>query len=104
MNKFKLTLATVLVVMAMNVSAMESNTIKPCEPEVKADILSWQSQGFKYGEIADLLAIRAADGKEFNRCQVDTDKATHGTGVANATCNVTKCTARYYGWFGSKAL
>ena len=103
MNKIKLTLAMVLTAMTFNVMALESNPIKQCEPEVKAGILTFKTQGFKYGEIANLLAIRAADGKTFTSCQVDTEKATHGTGMASASCNGTKYTSRYYGWYAEKA-
>ena len=101
MNKLKLTLATLLAVLAFNVNAMEPNKLKQCEPEIKADIQSYQQLGFKHGKIADLLYERAAKGEVFNRCLIDTEGFS---GITSATCSAKECTVRYYGWYVRKAL
>lgn len=99
MNKFKLTLATVLTAMSFNAMAQGSNNPIKCEPEVKAAVVDFMNMGFKNGEIAELLAIRATDGKEYKLCSIVIADETIST-FANCKDNV--CKAKYRGWFATK--
>jgi len=88
----------IAMTMVSTANAMESNPIAPCEPHIKSLVQSYKSLGLQYGLVAEALAIQAKNGTTFTRCVIDTENATHGTGVAFATCNDTKCTSQYYGW------